>query len=105
MKAVNAMIVWCPNSEVHDGNPIKGKVAVTEIPEPEWLKEFPNSVGACDHNWKETDNAGRIELMQEHYASMIHDDGIEPDVLDAALKEIDEFKYHQFSTDPKFLVS
>lgn len=99
MKAIDAMVVWTPNDKMYNGNPLQGQVEVTTIPEPEHFKKHPMSIGACDHDWNETDDTGRIQLMQSHYYSIIHRSGIEPNILDVALSVVDEFRGHIFSRE------
>ncbi len=99
MRARDAMIVWTPNKELYDNLPNKGQIAVTTIPEPNELKAHPMSVGACDHDWRETDDAGRRELMQRYFTSMIHRDNMDEDSVRNALSEIEDFQGHYFSSD------
>lgn len=99
MRAEDAMIVWTPNRELYDGMPNQGGIAVTTIPEPSELKAHPMSVGACDHNWRETNDSGRRELMQRYFTSMIHRDNMDEDKVRKALSEIEDFRGYYFSSD------
>lgn len=100
MRAIDAMIVWTPNKEPWTQYPSIGKVAVTTIPEPPELKRYPLSVGACDLDWRETDDLGRRNLMQKYFTQMIHEDGIDESVARAAIAMIDDFSGVYFSADP-----
>lgn len=97
MKAIDAIVLWTPNTELYKKSPVKGKVVVTNFPVPLNLKTHVNSIGACDANWIETDALNRLELMQKYYSSIIHDSGINADKLDEALSIIDDFRGHEFS--------
>ncbi|MGO4386743.1 hypothetical protein AB4Y85_04345 [Microvirga sp. 2YAF29] len=99
MRAIDAMIVWTPDREPCQTNSNAGKVEVATIPEPPRLKAFPMSAGACDHDWREAANQGRIALIQPYFSQMIHRDGIQEAVARAALSRIDEFRDYPFSTD------
>ncbi len=72
---------------------------VTTIPEPPALRNHPMSAGACDHDWHETDDAGRLRLMQRYFTYMIHRDGIPEEAARAALSRIDDFRGHLFSSE------
>jgi len=100
MRAIDAMIVWTPNRGDWANRPTAGKVEVTTIPEPPALRAHPISVGACDHDWKDTDDAGRLQLAQEYFSHMIHRDGIDEATARAAFAQIEEFKNHHFSAEP-----
>lgn len=56
------------------------------------------SVGACDHNWRDTDDAGRLDLMKKYYSHIVHRDGLNAEEVASALSEIDEFEGFPFET-------
>lgn len=99
MRAIDAMIVWTPNRDLWLGRPATGEIAVTTIPEHPSLKRHPMSVGACDLNWRETDDEGRRELMQKYFTQMIHRDHLDETAVRSAIAEIDEFKKINFSAE------
>jgi hypothetical protein len=72
----------------------------TTLPEHPSLKKHPMSVGACDLDWREETDAGRLVLMQRYFTQMVHRDFLEESVVRAALDNIDEFKGYPFSSDP-----
>ncbi len=95
MNAIDAMIVWTP---ADDDSPNAGRVVVTTIPEADALREYPMSVGACDHNWTETDGAGRMKLLQEYFSQMI-EHGIPEADIRVALNAIDDLNIAKLSAD------
>lgn len=99
MKAIEAMIVWTPNREPYRKTPMRGKIAVTKIPESAEIREYPMSVGACDLSWQEADDEGRIIMMQRYFTEMIHRDFLDEDEVYSALSEIDEFRGMRFSNE------
>lgn len=99
MRAADTMIVWTPNRDGWADRPTGGKIEVTTIPEPPAFREHPMSVGACDHDWRETDDAGRLALMQRYFSQMIHRDGLDEQTVRAALSQVDEFKNYPFSNE------
>ena len=38
MRALDALILWTPNREPFQDQPLTGKISVTTIPEPTWMK-------------------------------------------------------------------
>lgn len=99
MRALDAMILWTPNREPFQDQPLAGTVSVTKIPEANKMKAHPISVGACDLSWRETDESGREELMQRYFTQMIHRDNINEQDVYRAISNIDEFDGKRFSTD------
>jgi hypothetical protein len=95
----DAMIVWTPNRGIWRDRPTAGQIAVTTIPEHPRLKEHPMSTGACDHNWRETDDAGRRELLQRYFTKIIHDDGIGEDAARQVLSVIEDINPAHLSAD------
>ena len=98
MIALEAMILWTPNREPFLNSSLAGTVVVTEIPEDPLMRMHPMSVGACDHNWVATDEAGRAQLMQRYFSQMLHRDNIPEDTIIDALSNIIEFEDVRFST-------
>lgn len=99
MRALDALILWTPNREPFQDQPLTGKISVTTIPEPTWMKAHPMSVGACDVNWLEADESGRHHLMQRYFTQMLHRDKLNENEIYRAISTIDEFKGQKFSTE------
>jgi hypothetical protein len=99
MRAIDALIVWTPDREPWKGQRFAGRVAVTTIDHADDFRDYPMSVGACDFHYLETDDAGRLQLIQQVYSPMIHRDGITAEAIQSALSCIDEFRDHQFSPE------
>lgn len=97
MKAIDAIVLWTPDTDLYKRSPLKGKVVVSSFPIPSNMQAHVNSIGACDANWIEVDALNRLELMQNHYSSIIHNGGINPDILEDALSIIVDFQGHEFS--------
>ena len=98
MRASDALIVWTPNCQNHAKNPTRGKIKLFD----HQLQDDPaytSSVGACDTNWKDTDDAGRLVLMQQYVNVMLHEDNLELHDVKAAVSQIDEFADFPFSTE------
>jgi hypothetical protein len=90
MRLEETMIVWTPNRDLWLDKATTGQVAVTTIPEKQELKAHPMSVGACDHNWRETDDAGRRQLLQKYFTQMIHEDKLDETRVREALSVIQD---------------
>lgn len=88
MKLREAMFVWTPNRDGWAHKPTAGQVAVTTIPEARALKAHPMSAGACDVDWKESDDDGRRQLLQRYFTQMVHRDGISADTARRAFSQI-----------------
>jgi hypothetical protein len=95
----DAMIVWTPNRDIWKDSPTSGQIAVTTIPEAPALNAHPMSTGACDHNWSETDDAGRHELLQRYFTQMIHRDRLDEAVVRRALSVIDDVNPNRLSAE------
>jgi len=91
MILAETMIVWTPNREIWADRPLAGQVAATTIPERPELRAHPMSVGACDLDWRETDDAGRRALLQKYFTQMIHRDNIDEATAREALSGIEDF--------------
>ena len=99
MRAIEAIIVWTPNREPFNDLLTTGQVEVATIPEPRSMKSHPFSVGACDLNWRDTDEQGRRELMQRYFTQMIHRDHIDEQTARKAVDAIDDFRGYHFSAE------
>src|SRR5882757_146321 len=86
----DAMIVWTPDRDLWKGKATTGQIAVTSIPEAPPLKDHPMSVGACDHNWREADEAGRRKLLQRYFTQIVHRDGVDQNKVREALSAIED---------------
>jgi hypothetical protein len=95
----DAMIVWTPDRDMWKGRPTSGQIAVTSIPEAPPLKVHPMSAGACDHDWQETDDAGRRKLLQRYFTQIIHADGIDENRAREALSVIEDINPAHLSVD------
>ncbi|MEM6460985.1 MAG: hypothetical protein AAF724_03630 [Pseudomonadota bacterium] len=100
MKAIDAMVVWTPNTSTNRLDPTRGNVAVVSIPEPAETANYLYSDGACVHGWKQTDDGGRMEWMQRTVSGMIHHDKIEEAAIIEAFKLVDEFNPYPFTNKP-----
>ncbi|AZO38795.1 MAG: hypothetical protein EOS81_07160 [Mesorhizobium sp.] len=99
MLAKDALIVWTPNSDLYEGQANRGKVVVTTMPEAPASAAHPMSAGRSDHDWNEADNAGRYNLLQQYFSSMIHDDGIDEHVARQALSVIEDINTATLSAE------
>lgn len=100
MKAIEAILCWTPNRDIHLSSPLCGQVVVTSDV-MEALNAHPMSVGAVYVPWSETDDAGRHRMMQSWVTTMVHEDNIRIEVVRAAVTQIDEFRDFPFSVVPK----
>lgn len=102
MYAIDAMFVWTPDREPFEKRlfPLKGKIAVTTIPESVVNRQHPMSYGSCNLDWRETDDAGRLEKAQRLVSELIHDDNIPTAEVRTAFTQVDEFADFPFHTDP-----
>ncbi|MER9763704.1 hypothetical protein [Mesorhizobium sp. M0138] len=99
MLAKDALIVWTPNSDLYEGQANRGRVVVTTMPQHPALAVHPMSAGSSNHDWNEADNAGRYNLLQEYFSTMIHDDHIDEQVARDALAAIEDVKTAGLSVD------
>lgn len=99
MLAKDALIVWTPNSDLYEGQANKGKVVVTTMPENPSLAVHPMSAGCSNHDWNEADNAGRYDLLQRYFSTMIHDDGIDEQDARKALTVIEDINTAGLSSE------
>jgi hypothetical protein len=99
MRAIDAMFVWTPFREPFDDSkifPLKGKLAVTTFSERDRIWQHPESFGACNLDWKETDDAGRLQMAQRLITVLIHENSISDTEVRNALAQVDEFARFPF---------
>jgi len=61
------------------------------------------SAGACDHDWREFDDAGRLAFARKLYAQMVLRDNVPENAVRAAFDQVDEFVGQQFVADAKLI--
>jgi hypothetical protein len=99
MRLEETMIVWTPDRDDWKARPTTGGLAVTTIPQAEGLRAHPMSVGACDHNWRETDYAGRRQLLQRYFTQIVHRDKLDERRVREALSVIEDINPNHLSAD------
>lgn len=104
MRAIDAMFVWTPNRDIWAGRPTAGQVEVTRIPEAPALRAHPMSCGACDLDWREFDDAGRLAFARKLFAQMVLRDNIAENVVRTAFEQVDEFVGERFVASEELLV-
>ena len=99
MRAIDAMFVWTPNTELYQTRdyPLRGRVNVTTIPEGAYTWQHPKSFGACNDGWETAD--GRRRMAQWLVSTMIHEDNIPVDEVRRAFMQVDEFATFPSSTE------
>jgi len=90
MNLQDMMVVWTPKREPFENYPTAGKLAVTTIPEPQWMKKHPSSFGACNLEWKDADHEGRIKLLEYCVSRMVFRDNMNEDDVRNALKVLED---------------
>src|SRR5262249_33858276 len=102
VRAIDAMFVWTPDRDRFASGlyPLKGKIAATTIPESAANKQHPMSWGACNADWVDTDDAGRLRMAQRLVSELIHQDNIPEAEVRKAFAQVDEFATFPFHTLP-----
>lgn len=73
-----------------------GAVAVTRISSKETPAQsaLSKSYGACNAEWVEATDEGRLKLMLWTFVEMVADDGVPPEAAHKAFLEIDQYREH-----------